>query len=307
MRELSEFVSFVSRKSGVKNVSLIESDIILHRMLKEIYFSELGKNYLFKGGSCIVKCFFGYYRFSLDLDFTWKDQDVWMDLGKRRLRRELLIRIKEFGSLLENISTQLNLNFRAKLDDKNFVEFGGGGRMVTFKLWMGVRLMKIQINFVENILFKSKRVVARTLLSGVKISDDERLYFEEFLDFYKPFWVNAYDEREILCEKVRAILTRRAQKFRDFYDLYVLDRHGFKVKNYENEIIKKIETALYYKKYREALIKNSKGLIMRREIFEDPFERSLFIVRPPKEFENFLKGFLTILRRIATLACERGL
>ena len=54
MRELSEFVSFVSRKSGVKNVSLIESDIILHRMLKEIYFSELGKNYLFKGGSLFI-------------------------------------------------------------------------------------------------------------------------------------------------------------------------------------------------------------------------------------------------------------
>lgn len=43
MRELSEFVSFVSRKSGVKNVSLIESDIILHRMLKEIYFSEFSE------------------------------------------------------------------------------------------------------------------------------------------------------------------------------------------------------------------------------------------------------------------------
>jgi hypothetical protein len=38
----------------------------------------------------------------------------------------------------------------------------------------------------------------------------------EFLDFYKPFSVLAYDEREILCEKVRAILTRKAQKLKGF-------------------------------------------------------------------------------------------
>ncbi len=35
MPGLSEFVSFVAEKSGVKDTSLIELDIILHRMLKE--------------------------------------------------------------------------------------------------------------------------------------------------------------------------------------------------------------------------------------------------------------------------------
>ena len=39
---------------GVKNVSLIERDILLHRMLKEIYFSEFGKKYLFKGGRLFI-------------------------------------------------------------------------------------------------------------------------------------------------------------------------------------------------------------------------------------------------------------
>ena len=92
MQRLSEFVSFVSRKSGVRNVSLIENDVILHKVLSEIRSSELGEHYLFKGGSCMVKCFFGYYRFSLDLDFTWREQNVWKGLGKRGLRRELLSR-----------------------------------------------------------------------------------------------------------------------------------------------------------------------------------------------------------------------
>ncbi|MCD6443734.1 nucleotidyl transferase AbiEii/AbiGii toxin family protein [Candidatus Bathyarchaeota archaeon] len=304
MQRLSEFVSFVSRKSGVRNVSLIESDVILHRVLSEIRSSELGEHYLFKGGSCMVKCFFGYYRFSLDLDFTWREQNVWKGLGKRGLRRELLSRIRSFGSLLEKVSKQVNLNFEAKLGDRNFIEFGGGGRMVTFKLWKGIELMKIQVNFVENILFKPKRVIAKTLLNDVGVSANEEAYFKEFLSFYRPFSVNVYDEREILCEKVRAILTRKAQKLRDFYDLYILDKHGFRVEDYKHEIIEKIKAALYYKKYREALVRNSRELAMRREILEDPFERSLFIVRPAKEFESFLKKFLVTLREIANKACK---
>jgi len=71
MPDLSEFISFVSEKSKVKKLNLIEQDILIHRILKEIYaFPHFIENYLLKGGSCLVKCYFGYYRFSIDLDFT---------------------------------------------------------------------------------------------------------------------------------------------------------------------------------------------------------------------------------------------
>lgn len=69
MLGLSEFISFISEKTGVKNTSLIEKDLLLYRILKRLN-SEVGKDYLFKGGSCLIKCYFGYYRFSVDLDFT---------------------------------------------------------------------------------------------------------------------------------------------------------------------------------------------------------------------------------------------
>ena len=52
MPGLSEFVSFIIEKSGIKDVSLIESDIILHRVLKDFCSSPLFNKYLFKGGSC---------------------------------------------------------------------------------------------------------------------------------------------------------------------------------------------------------------------------------------------------------------
>lgn len=50
MPDLSEFISFVAEKSGVKKATLIESDILMHRILKEIYSaSHFMDNYLFKG------------------------------------------------------------------------------------------------------------------------------------------------------------------------------------------------------------------------------------------------------------------
>ena len=299
MPDLSEFISFIAEKSKVRNLDLIEKDVILHRILSEIHTSELGKNYLLKGGGCLVKCYFSYYRFSVDLDFTWEDQIAWKGLGKKRLRRKLLSEIENFGSLLERISKQTELEFENKLEDKRFMEFGGGGRMATFKLWQNLELVKIQVNFIEHLLFQPKMILAKTLLNRIRLTRDEKTYFEEFLEFYKPIQIKAYDERELLCEKIRAILTRRVQKLRDFYDLFILYRHGFKAEDLKDEIVEKIRAALYYKKYRDALEKNKKALEIGKEILEDPFERGLFLVKPTKEFEVFSKRLVKILKDIA--------
>jgi len=306
MPSLSEFITFISRRSGVKNLELIEKDVILHLILREIYSSAIGQNYLFKGGSCLVKCYFGYYRFSVDLDFTWKNQAVWEGLGKRKLRRALLKRITDFAGVLEKACSQAGLNFKPNLKDKRLFEFGGGGRMITYKLWKGLELVKIQVNFVEKILFKPKKVFVKTLLNIDELKKDEKVYFDEFLEFYNPFQVTAYDERDILCEKVRAILTRRAQKLRDFYDLFILQKHGFKIEDFKSEILKKIEASLYYKKYRDALEKNKEKLEIGKKILENPFERSLFIKKPENQFEHFLNDSPRELREIASICTKYG-
>ncbi len=299
MPELSEFIGFVSEKSGIKKSALIEKEVTIHRMLKELSSKTAGK-YVLKGGTCLIKCYFGYYRFSVDLDFTWKNPEVWRDLGKKRLRRSLLDEIGLLGSLLEKISEEICLEFKNDHSERRYFEFGGGGRMVTMKLWKGTELIKVQVNFLEDLLFPVKKVGVMTLLSDAKLSRDEKAYFKGFLEFYSPFEVQAYDEREILCEKVRAILTRRKQRLRDFYDVFVLDRNGFNFEEFREEIIKKIRASLYYKKYRENLERNKRSLGLTREVVEDPFERDLFVVRPPKSFERFLDKFIAFLKDIAT-------
>ncbi len=295
MPELSEFVEFVTIKSGIRKPLLVEKDILLHRILTEVVSSDLGNDYLFKGGSCLVKCYFGYYRFSVDLDFTWKNQEVWENLGKKKLRKELLKETERFAMLLEQIAVSMNLNFKKDVGDRNYIEFGSGNRMVTFKLWKNSELIKVQVNFVEKILSDYEPVTARTLIDNVKFSEEESAYFEDFLNFYNPLRVLAYSEKEILFEKVRAILTRQNQKLRDFYDIFMLGKHGVETEIFKEEVMDKIKEVLCYKKYRVNLERNVNGLSVN---IDESFERELFIAKPPAEFYKFFEEVKEILEEI---------
>jgi len=190
MPDLSEFVAFICEKSGIRKSSLVEKDVLIHRILKEISMA-FGDTYLFKGGSCLVKCYFGYYRFSVDLDFTWREQKMWKGLGKKMLRKKLVTETENFASFLENLARETELDFMAELKNTNYIEFGSGSRMVTFKLWKGSELIKVQVNFVERLLFPPKERIARTLLTNAKLNRDEEVYFEEFLKFYSPVKLHA--------------------------------------------------------------------------------------------------------------------
>lgn len=54
---------------------VVEKDYVLGWMLAGIYaHEELADSWVFKGGTCLKKCFFETYRFSEDLDFTLRDQ-----------------------------------------------------------------------------------------------------------------------------------------------------------------------------------------------------------------------------------------
>ncbi len=54
--------------------SVVEKDYVLGWMLAGINHHEIGKSWVFKGGTCLKKCYFDTYRFSEDLDFTLTDE-----------------------------------------------------------------------------------------------------------------------------------------------------------------------------------------------------------------------------------------
>lgn len=56
--------------------NIIEKDYVLDWVLAGISsHSELGQSWIFKGGTCLRKCYFETYRFSEDLDFTVPKKD----------------------------------------------------------------------------------------------------------------------------------------------------------------------------------------------------------------------------------------
>ena len=68
----SEIMDF-AREFGL-DPNVVEKDYALGWLLAGISQQmELGTNWVFKGGTCLKKCFFETFRFSEDLDFTLKD------------------------------------------------------------------------------------------------------------------------------------------------------------------------------------------------------------------------------------------
>jgi predicted nucleotidyltransferase component of viral defense system len=68
------------RELGLR-ASVVEKDYVLGWLLAGISaHSALGSQWIFKGGTCLKKCYFETYRFSEDLDFTLTNQD-YLDTG----------------------------------------------------------------------------------------------------------------------------------------------------------------------------------------------------------------------------------
>ena len=72
MIDRREIIDVATAQSLLPQV--VEKDYVLGWILAGIYqHEELVENWIFKGGTCLKKCFFETYRFSEDLDFTLKD------------------------------------------------------------------------------------------------------------------------------------------------------------------------------------------------------------------------------------------
>lgn len=71
---MKEFIDDIASRFNIKQRDLLEKDIqiqkILLDLIKDDFFS---KNFAFKGGTCLIKCYLGYYHFSEDIDFTLFD------------------------------------------------------------------------------------------------------------------------------------------------------------------------------------------------------------------------------------------
>ena len=62
MIEKNEIIKFAKMKN--LNLSIIEKDYVLGWILAAIHnHTDLARNWIFKGGTCIKKCYYENYRF----------------------------------------------------------------------------------------------------------------------------------------------------------------------------------------------------------------------------------------------------
>ncbi len=303
-----DFVNEVARVFYIERKDLIEKDFILHQTLLDLsvnkFFSE---NFSFKGGTCLIKCYLGYFRFSEDIDFTWKDQEVFKGMSQKEVRRNLSSVINEVGNIFETIAEKRGWDFRCVKSNPDYVEPGGGNKTVTLKVWYDSEILKrrsffkVQINFVENIRFPILNHELRSLV-GKDVKELRILFPEEYEEYSKRILFDVYDVREILCEKVRSILTRRGVKARDFVDVYLISRNfGINPCDLKMEIVDKILFMLgLYARYRRNF-SEKKRLLESENIFSWSDEKSLLLVdiyeRDFYRFMDDFTGFLNIVVR----------
>lgn len=277
------FVDEISGTYGIHRRDLVEKDLLLHRLLR--YLSrhhEFNENYLFKGGTCLIRCYLGYFRFSEDIDFTWRHQEKLAGKTRSKLRRTLSSKIDELGLLLEGFAREERMNFTCDKSNQEYVEIGGGDKTCTYKLWytsrvLGVKsFVKVQVNYIERLCYPPVEKNVRCVVGEPSL--ETLALFPEVEGYSEPLILWTYDLPEILCEKARAILTRMAIKARDFVDIYMIEKEaGISLHEHMDCTTEKLKLMLgLYQRYRDNISSN-RVFLESGEMFSWGEERNLLL------------------------------
>ena len=301
----ADFVNEVASLLKIGRRDLVEKDVILHQILTDLSKDNFfAPNFLFKGGTCLIKCYFGYMRFSEDIDFTWKDQATFKGMSGKKIRSQLSKVIDKTGEVFEGIAKKRGLDFKCMKSNNEYVELGGSDKTCTFKIWYDSEILKrrtfvkVQINFVETMCFPAKKGRLNGLLTGKHEELDS--LFPEYSEYARKIPFAVYDIREILCEKVRALLTRQGTKARDFVDVYLISkRFDIKPQDEEKCIIRKIDFSLkLYAKYRDNL-KQKVVLLNSGKLFDWGAEKELLLYKIDEaDLYKFLGVFEVFLKQM---------
>lgn len=189
---------------------IVEKDYVLGWLLAGISnHKEIASTWVFKGGTCLKKCFFETYRFSEDLDFTINDPG---DLDGEFL-----------GNVFKEISDWVY--------EKTGIELPG--ELIRFEVYTNARgklSAEGRISYRGPLQISPRRDLPRIKLD---LTNDEVLVLEpEGPEVHHPYsdrpgegiHVQCYCFEELFAEKVRALAERLRP--RDLYDVIHLYRHG---------------------------------------------------------------------------------
>jgi len=222
---LQKEIITIAHAKGVKT-NTIDKDWILGHFLNTMYsFEEVRQNFVFKGGTCLKKCYFEDYRFSEDLDFTLLDESFTVDskfINKITKQSELISGAKFY---FERKKLQ-----KSKEEEQGYeikIAFWGANhkpnqRPLPPSRWQ--TYIKLDISFSEKILTAP---VLKPIFHDY--SDKEKI--NQIIPVYSLY--------EVISEKLRSLIQRNRP--RDIYDIWTLSNFFS-----ENEYVK-IKELLYEK------------------------------------------------------------
>lgn len=252
------FLTALRGQCTARRSEVVEKDFYLHRLLSEISSDDyLSENLPFKGGTCLVKAYLGHYRFSEDIDFTWRNSDSPLS---RKSRSQCETEAETVLQHLKTITDRLGMRFRGEKSGED-VHFSSGGKMVTLwptyysELEKGRRAVKVELNFYDTTVFPSAERDMRTYIDVIDSEELKILFKEPCRDYSAKVRLHCYDCREIFIEKCRALMTRQVYKPRDSLDIYMMmRRYGYDFADLEGAIIDKVRSAIdAYSRYGDNL------------------------------------------------------
>jgi predicted nucleotidyltransferase component of viral defense system len=268
--QFSTLIDHVASLTGFY-APLVEKDYYLTLMLSRI--QELSKNLIFKGGTCLNKIYYSYYRLSEDLDFSMALPQYQATRGERRKC------IQPVKDGIERFVRQFNM----KIEDSGNPGRNESKQYVYSILYDSVTTLSEQsIKFEIGLRFNP---VLETEKRAVQHKFRHSFTDEPLIDGGE---VQCMSLKEIVSEKLRAGATRQVIAPRDFYDIDFILRNKFDLS--DKEVV-----TLFIKKLQEDdadtdIGKYIKNLGRSDEEIEDMrsrIEAELFDVLTPDERDNF--------------------
>ncbi len=260
----------------------IEKDYVLGWVLFAVAAHPDLSLWIFKGGTCLKKCYFDTYRFSEDLDFTVPPESPYDTDAIRTTLQEVSgwvyeqagIEFPEEGfQISESVNKRGELTFQAKLTYLGPLEMPRASRQ--------------RIKFD---LTRDEIVVDSSIPQEVFHGYSDRLPSAEM--------VSCYSVTEILAEKIRA-LHEREGRARDVYDVVNIGR------NLREEIPDEDFHAVINEKFRfkdleiptvEGILSRVDAEVLARD-WSESLKHQLPMLPPVEEYlialEDILRWFLT--------------
>ena len=206
-----EIMPIAASKGVVKTT--IDKDWALGHFIDAIFsITKLRENLIFKGGTCLKKCYLPDYRFSEDLDFTSTNSNF--KLTQEHLD-EICKLLKERVGMLTFTESLRGLIYKNQsVGFEAIIKFWGadhprGETPPPPERWQ--TKIKIEIVLYELMLFpvQKKNIVHQ--------------YSDSLSDNAKQ--IPCYSIAEVLAEKMRSLIQRSYTAPRDLYDLWSLSNH----------------------------------------------------------------------------------